>query len=608
MADVITRFKVETAEYDRKIGQSKRKLDEFSQGGKSAGNVLKDFSSKMGLSVGSLTAMTGAVAAATAALKVGTDAFMSSESNIDEWGRTVESAKGAYDVFLQTINNGNWSSFFTNLNDAIRGSRELYDSLDRLGSVKANNQAAIALTQQNIQQLRLRKQNGENVDGELKAATDRLAKLQRQEVEAGIDAGTKQMVTTLKNAGISEAMAKSAADEIAKGGQNVFDKYAQMVKDLEAAGTGKGQAVSKFFGLVNYYEEGTFNEANLNEEQRKMYALAKAITERETTLQQGIATYAQAVQQGTASAREEFKNTKYGLNGGGGGKGGDLPPAVGSMDEIKKKITDLNKQLGAAVTEESRQNILALTEEAEQRLKGMQAATKGSGIDLRSVGKTSGNYLGIYKPEQKKEQKVIGTQGIHDQLSNAAAKIDTKGIEKQAQELQKLAKAAEVAQQNAAGAANAFSAIGSALSAIEDPAAKVMGILAMAIANMAGTFAKSLEGTFTPWDWIAGAAAGTATLISSITAIQNATSRYANGGEIKGNSYSGDNLLMPMVGGGAVAVNAGEYVFNRAQMGNLAAQLRGGSEHRMQEIRVKIENDQLVGTLRNANSRASYHA
>lgn len=589
MADVITRFKVETAEYDRKIGQSKKKLDEFSQGGKSAGNVLKDFSSKMGLSVGSLTAMTGAVAAATAALKVGTDAFMSSESNIDEWGRTVESAKGAYDVFLQTINNGNWSSFFTNLNEAIRGSRELYDSLDRLGSVKANNQAAIALTQQNIQQLRLRKQNGENVDGELKAATDRLAKLQRQEVEAGIDAGTKQMVTTLKNAGISEAMAKSAADEIAKGGQNVFDKYSQMVKDLEAAGTGKGQAVSKFFGLVNYYEEGTFNEANLNEEQRKMYALAKAITERETTLQQGIATYAQAVQQGTASAREEFKNTKYGLNGGGGGKGGNIPPAVGSMDEIKQNITDLNKQLSAAVTDEARRNIRAMIAEAEERLKGMQAATQGSGLDLKLSGASAPTGTSI--------------------LAGAAGKgMDLSGIDKKWQELQKLAKASELAKTNAEGAANAFSAIGSALSSIEDPAAKVMGIVAMAIANLAGTFAKSLEGTFTPWDWIAGAAAGTATLISSITAIQNATSRYAYGGEIKGNSYSGDNLLMPVTGGGAVAVNAGEYVFNRAQMGNLAAQLRGGSEQRMQEIRVRIENDQLVGTLRNANSRASYHA
>ena len=589
MADVITRFKVETAEYDRKIGQSKRKLDEFSQGGKSAGNVLKDFSSKMGLSVGSLTAMTGAVAAATAALKVCTDAFMSSESNIDEWGRTVESAKGAYDVFLQTINNGNWSSFFTNLNDAIRGSRELYDSLDRFGSVKANNRVAIALTQQNIQQLRLRKQNGENVDGELKAATDRLAKLQRQEVEAGIDAGTKQMVTTLKNAGISEAMARAAADEIAKGGQDVFDKYAQMVKDLEAAGTGKGQAVSKFVGLVNYYEEGTFNEANLNEEQRKMYALAKAITERETTLQQGIATYAQAVQQGTASAREEFKNTKYGLNGGGGGKGVNLPPAVGSMDEIKQNITDLNKQLSAAVTDEARRNIRAMIAEAEERLKGIQAATQGSGLDLKLSGASAPTGTSI--------------------LAGAAGKgMDLSGIDKKWQELQKLAKASELAKTNAEGAAKAFSAIGSALSSIEDPAAKVMGILAMAIANMAATFAKSLEGTFTPWDWIAGAAAGTATLISSITAIQSVTSKYAYGGEIKGNSYSGDNLLMPMVGGGAVAVNAGEYVFNRAQMGNLAAQLRGGAEQRAQEIRVRIENDQLVGTLRNANSRASYHA
>ena len=70
----------------------------------------------------------------------------------------------------------------------------------------------------------------------------------------------------------------------------------------------------------------------------------------------------------------------------------------------------------------------------------------------------------------------------------------------------------------------------------------------------------------TPWDWIAAAAAGTATMISTIAAIkQVAVGSYAQGGVIPGNSFSGDTQL--------AQVNAGETILTRAQTGILASQL-----------------------------------
>jgi hypothetical protein len=118
-------------------------------------------------------------------------------------------------------------------------------------------------------------------------------------------------------------------------------------------------------------------------------------------------------------------------------------------------------------------------------------------------------------------------------------------------------------------AGTAIGAVGAAMSQIEDPAAKVMGTIAQAIATIALTFASSLKGTFTPWDWIAAAAAGTATMISTIAAIHSATG-YAQGGIVKGNSYSGDNIY----GGPDAMVNAGELVLSRAQQSTLASQLQ----------------------------------
>ena len=119
-------------------------------------------------------------------------------------------------------------------------------------------------------------------------------------------------------------------------------------------------------------------------------------------------------------------------------------------------------------------------------------------------------------------------------------------------------------------AVSAVGQLGGALQGLEDPSAKVAGIIAQAIANIALTFATSLKGTVTPWDWIAAAISGTATMIGTISAIKSATSgSYADGGIIPGNSFSGDNLT--------ASVNSGELILNRAQQNTIASQLQGGA-------------------------------
>lgn len=49
--------------------------------------------------------------------------------------------------------------------------------------------------------------------------------------------------------------------------------------------------------------------------------------------------------------------------------------------------------------------------------------------------------------------------------------------------------------------------------------------------------------------------------------------KAALGTTIPGNSMSGDNLRLPVVGGGMIAVNSGETILNRAETGNLVAQM-----------------------------------
>jgi acyl CoA:acetate/3-ketoacid CoA transferase alpha subunit len=93
-----------------------------------------------------------------------------------------------------------------------------------------------------------------------------------------------------------------------------------------------------------------------------------------------------------------------------------------------------------------------------------------------------------------------------------------------------------------------------------------------------------------PWAWVAFAASGLAQMLTMISTIHSATG-YAQGGIVKGNSYSGDNIY----GGPDAMVNAGELVLTRAQQANLASNLEGsGGGLRDGQIVATIEGETIV--------------
>lgn len=135
-------------------------------------------------------------------------------------------------------------------------------------------------------------------------------------------------------------------------------------------------------------------------------------------------------------------------------------------------------------------------------------------------------------------------------------------------------KEAKESSKNFQTAASAIQSVGSALQSLEDPGAKVAGIIANAIANIALAFSESSikAAGGGPVAWIAATASGLATMISTIAAIKSATASkgYAEGGIVKGNSFSGDNIPADTF------INAGELVLNRSQQMSIAAQLQDG--------------------------------
>ncbi len=523
-----------------RIRESKSQLDEISQSINSNSGLrgaLDTIAGKFGLNIEQVTKFGGAVGITTAAIKVARDAFMQSEGNIDEWGRTLKGAEGAYDLFLDTLNNGDWSNFFSNLEKAIKGGRDLYNVFDRLKSIKNNNAAAIAIVRQQIQELRVAKQNGQNVDAQLKAATDRLAILQKQSVAAGKAAGNQAAFNVIRNgvnsiggARVNDATINRVVKNLMNGGQDAFDAYRRNRDVLYQRGlVTRTQTINDSQGGTYERQYKVFDINALSKEQQKQYALAQAITEGESRIQEGIATFASAVTEGAHNATEEFKDNRYRLGGGG-------HTTVGKTDSTLKIIFDPNRaSLGAERGVDTMPSLWEMF--SKEYVTGYDANGRGRvaqgdnalrqmlgiGAQQWDYGKVTNEAQGKGKKNDKKEEKK------EDKVMDSMTKL-TSGVSGIFSGIEQMGIEIPDGMKQALNAINGLTSIATSILVVVEA---IKGLEAVGLFKLAGGGVVHAAGGYT----------------------------------VPGNLYSGDQV--------PAMLNSGELVLNRAQQSTLASQLQG---------------------------------
>lgn len=272
-------------------------------------------------------------------------------------------------------------------------------------------------------------------------------------------------------------------------------------------------------------------------------------------------------------AGEVVVTPQFGLGGGGGGKrtGGrstrvEPPAPAGSVAALNKEIADFKKKQDLATDTTTWTNYQKKIDETTAKIALLKGEIKFDDKGQNGIGKDEIEIPGkVYLKETTE-------QDIKDQLDQFAPKdpfeievdVNFKALREQKEkELKQMQMAAQMA-------AQAVSNIGDAFASIEDPSAKAAGTVMQAIASIALGFGQAVAqaSSMGPWGWLAYLAAGTAALATTISTVHSLTG-FENGGEIKGNSFSGDNI--------PIMANAGEVVLTRAQQGNLASQLEGAA-------------------------------
>lgn len=562
----VVKLTLESNQYEKGMRQAQKSWNEFMKG--------------IGLSMSKFTAAGAAVGAVTGALKVAKDAFFKNEQQLDEWGRVVQSSQSLYSSFLNTLNSGDFSGFFHNIDNVVKAARSAYNAIDELATYNAFNRMNVADARANMSEAigayRMGNGSKEDVQSAVSNLKKELTVRQEKEWAAYIEsvrsmaidrnANPDDVVKLLGGSYVDFENVKKSWKPASYTKKNVLPMFGSGTVSGAMMGVNFGTRVSQTPGsdeerLANFAR--TLNDTELDKLQA-MGEQAKNTKREIADLDKQLARVLNGRQPGTGSG---------GSGSGGGGRsrgGGGNKPELTEMQQNQQTINTLTQEYvrisdnaneGARQRQDEIRKEIQLLEQRNNLIKLYQEQAQGKllGGDVQTTGLGSGSFAGSFK-----DMKIEG--------------LDEETMEKVREGMAKMNQTANESKQSFGLAANAAGALGSALAGIDDPGARAAGIVLQSIASIAMGFAAASASpavTGTGWGWLAFLGAGLAALATTISTVHQLTG-FAEGGIVGGNQYSGDNIYA-----GNAMVNSGELVLNKAQQGNLASQLQGNGIRNM---------------------------
>ena len=582
LAASLEKLKQRAQEAQSQMDAATKSLQSNTTAGNEDSSMLSKLADKFTINIDALKLFNIGLQAADGALGLVKDAFFASEQNIDEWGRVVASGESVYEGFLTALNTGDISGYLNNINTIINAAREAYNELDRLSTQKAIDNSRSKAQQTENERMRAMLRTGRYIapnDGRKAAMAEGtiLTDAQKQRIAQQLENGLKT----------ANSIVRSEIDQTTKAINALYKEQASVLqmssKEFRAGTSSMAEFDKRLEGYKNYVDferQHTYNDGRsavshrdnaINPyEQYKAWGVFKddgklfqkindLINQRASLQSQNYSNVAQAYRSiNTATNPGSGGGGSRGGSGGGGG-GNDITYAEGSITAQTKLVQELTKQWNDA-SEEMKNGYLYQLVEAEQKLKEMKEsdAFNKKGIELlysmkNGEGASPAGIADSLMPDMK---------AIEEELAKNPIKLHIEIDEEKIKNIKAMAGLQKTAKETA----QIIGTIGQAFNSIEDPAARVAGVVAQAIANIALAYsdalAKDQTSKFNIWGFLAASAASLISMTTAISQVHSSTG-YAEGGVIKGNSYSGDNI--------PIMANAGEVVLTKAMTNNLAA-------------------------------------
>ena len=539
------------------------------------GGILGQLKEKFTINIDAVKLFNMGLTATKAALDVAKDSFFASEQNVDEWGRIVAASESVYEGFLTAINNGDISGYLTRIDQIVQAAREAYNELDKLGTMRTIQGPQFSKQEAENTRMRMMIMTGRYIapaaGSGMKAAMAEgtvLTPEQIRRIEQKLESGMKSIGTLTKN-------------ELAQTGKAIDAYYNKLAVT-------NGMSRSEFRQGTSSWDEFS-RKMQGYEDYKRWDAQARAEFARQGG--RGYVDFDKSNPYAEYRKWGTFRVDKMGEN--------SFNDLVGLIKQQQQQTNQLYSQMGQTYRTINRAEGVTVRD----ILKGGKGGAGGSGGGgTFDIGKIAFNVPEVIKPEdfiaqpsvwEQYAEGIKGTFGtIKDSMSNLTNW--TKDFDPFNEYLEKQNKLLQEQQTRYNLAGQAAQNFGSALAGLDDPAAKAAGTVMQAIASIAMGFAMASSNANTAgtgWGWLAWLAAGTAAMATTISTIHSLTG-YAQGGIVKGNSYSGDNMMFG--GDGLYGLNAGEVVLTKAQQSNLANSLEGGSMRTIHVIGKISGNDILL--------------
>lgn len=567
-ADLFVRILFKNNEFDRSINKSKGTVRSFQSDIEKSTGGFNKFISGAGSAAGMISKFAGGLGLAIGTMEIFGKAIDSNSKLQDKYRTAMETGKTVTDQFFSAIYSGDWTIFNAGISEAIDNARSFANEYRKVQKSLVVNKIGFEQKDALKNQLEaIIEDDTKSIEERTKAQSelDRLLIMgvaDLREMSDNANTALKSMIKSATGTGrfVNEGNAQGLV-------LKVYDETSDLRKDLEkyraardAANMGQSLFQIKgkgsywdWSGLQKEYEAYSQEARDRNDELLRLsdslnddlFNRFKDLFDEINDLNDKAGTW----EKDRAGAKDEILGAKANIENERKRRAEEesKKPMKGSIDYLNAQISSLTKKLNTETDEAVRQGIRTAIEKINKEKYNIELEAT-----LGRLKPMEGDKFGVSAKGRNATEDIksgyISVKGV----SSDAIKSNYEYADSLGAIGNMMSSVSQLTNEGAASwlsyASNIIQAVGQAL--------PQLSALATKNASVAATGAAASVSSIPVVGWVM---AGTA--VASVIAAMTNIPKFANGGIVPGNLYSGDRV--------PAMVNSGEMILNRSQQGRL---------------------------------------